>query len=188
MNGSTRKLLLYLVALIVLVAFVVFGGTAPPQEAAQGTQTRGQETLPKADFDHPPKVAFSPDDYFFKLDQLEHFYRVPGEFGYRLMGENYGFEALSFIITETQPNGGPNLHVHDVEEAHVLLEGSAQYRIGDKTFTAQAPFIAKVPAGVPHTFVNLGTKPFNLVAVFASKRFNTKKLGPNPLIHAAPQK
>lgn len=186
MNGSTRKLLLYLVA--VLVAFVVFGGTAPPQEAAQGTQTRGQETLPKADFDHPPKAPFSPDDYFFKLDQLEHFYRVPGEFGYRLMGENYGFEALSFIITETQPNGGPNLHVHDVEEAHVLLEGSAQYRIGDKTFTAQAPYIAKVPAGVPHTFVNLGTKPFNLVAVFASKRFNTKRLGPNPLIHTGPQK
>jgi hypothetical protein len=117
MNGSTRKLLLYLVALIALVAFVVFGGTAPRQEVTQGTQTWGQETLPKADFDHPPKAAFSPDDYFFKLDQLEHFYRVPGEFGYRLMGENYGFEALSFIITETQPNGGPNLHVHDVEEA-----------------------------------------------------------------------
>ena len=172
--------------LVSVVALVVFGGTAPPQGAAQGTQTRGQETLPKADFDHPPQAAFSPDDYFFKLDQLEHFYRVPGEFGYRLMGENYGFEALSFIITETQPNSGPNLHVHDVEEAHVLLEGSAQYRIGDKTFTAQAPYIAKVPAGVPHTFVNLGTKPFNLVAVFASKRFNTKKLGPNPLIHTAP--
>src|SRR5262249_41470534 len=188
MNGSTRKLFLYLVALIVLVALVVFEGTAGPQEAAEGTQTRGQETLPKADFDHPPKAAFSPDDYFFKLDQLEHFYRVPGEFGYRLMGENYGFEALSFIITESQPNGGPNLHVHDVEEAHVLLEGSALYRIGDKTFTAQAPYIAKVPAGGPHTFVNLGTKPFNLVAVFASKRFNTKRLGPNPLIHAAPQK
>src|SRR6516162_7797649 len=81
MNGSTRKLLLYLVALIVLVAFVVFRGTAPPQEAAQGTQTRGQETLPKADFDHPPKAAFSPDDYFFKLDQLEHFYRVPASSG-----------------------------------------------------------------------------------------------------------
>jgi mannose-6-phosphate isomerase-like protein (cupin superfamily) len=77
--------------------------------------------------------------------------------------------------------------VHDVEEAHVLLEGSAQYRIGDKTFSAQAPYIAKVPAGVPHKFVNLGTKPINLVAVFASKRLNTKKLGPNPLIHAAPQ-
>jgi hypothetical protein len=106
MNGSTRKLLLYLVALIVLVAFVVFGGTAPPQEAAQGTQTRGQETLPKADFDHPPKAAFSPDDYFFKLDQLEHFYRVPGEFGYRLMGENYGFERCHSSLPRHNPTEG----------------------------------------------------------------------------------
>ena len=187
MNGLTRKLFPYLVALVMLIVFVIFGSTALPQRAGQGRQTPSQEMLPQADFTHPPKVAFSPNDYFFKLDQLEHFYRVPGEFGYRLIGEDYGFESLSFIITETHPNGGPNLHVHDVEEAHVLLEGSAQYRIGNKTFTVQAPYVVKVPAGVPHTFLNVGTKPFNLVAVFASKRHKSKRLGPNPLVRAAPQ-
>ena len=188
MNGSSGKLLLYMIALVALIAFVAFGSTAPPQKAGQESQTRSENRLPTTDFDHPPKVAFNSDDYFFKLDQLEHFYRVPGEFGYRLRGEDYGFEALSFIITESHPNGGPNLHVHDVEEAHVLLEGSAQYRIGDKTFSVQAPYVAKVPAGVPHTFLNVGSKPFNLVAVFASKRHNSKRLGPNPLVRAAPQK
>jgi mannose-6-phosphate isomerase-like protein (cupin superfamily) len=60
---------------------------------------------------------------------------VPGEFTHRLTGDRYGFESLSFIITETHPGGGPGLHVHDTEEAHVLLEGTAQYRVGDKTFT-----------------------------------------------------
>jgi mannose-6-phosphate isomerase-like protein (cupin superfamily) len=185
MNVSIRKVLIYLVTHVVLMAFVTFAGTTPPR---QERKTRSQKTLPKADFDQPPKAAFSRDDYFFKLDQLEHFYRVPGEFGYRLRGEDYGFEALSFIITETHPNGGPNLHVHDVEEAHVLMEGRAQYRIGDRTFTVQAPYVAKVPAGVPHTFLNVGTKPFNLVAVFASKRHNSKRLGPNPLVRAAPKK
>ena len=60
--------------------------------------------------------------------------------------------------------------MHDTEEAHVLLEGTAQYRIGDKTFTVQAPYVAKVPAGVPHTFINAGTKRFNLIAVFSSKQ------------------
>lgn len=85
-------------------------------------QTRAREKLPDKDFDHPPKEPHSPDDYFFKLDQLEHFYRLPGEFGHLLNGDQYGFEALSFIITETHPNGGPGLHVHNAEEAHVLLE------------------------------------------------------------------
>lgn len=102
----------------------------------------------------------------------------------RLTGDQYGFESLSFIITETHPGGGPGLHVHDTEEAHVLLEGNAQYRIGDKTFTVQAPYVARVPAGVPHTFINAGSKQFNLIAVFASKHPNTTRIGPNPLIPA----
>jgi mannose-6-phosphate isomerase-like protein (cupin superfamily) len=146
--------------------------------------TQAQEKLPDKDFTHPPEKPHDPADFFFKFDQLEHYYRVPGEFTYRLTGDQYGFDALSFIITETHPGGGPGLHVHDTEEAHVLLEGSVQYRIGDKTFTVQAPYVARVPAGVPHTFINAGSKPFNLIAVFASKHPNTKRIGPNPLIPA----
>ena len=82
------------------------------------------------------------------------------------------------------PAGGPGLHVHDTEEAHVLLKGTAEYRIGDKTFTVQGPYVAKVPVGIPHTFINAGNEPFNLIAVFASKHPNTKRIGPNPLIPA----
>ena len=132
----------------------------------------------------PPEKPHDPSALFFNFDQLDHYYRVPGEFTRRLTGDQYGFESLSFIITETHPGGGPGLHVHDTEEAHVLLEGTAQYRVGDKTFTVHAPYVAKVPSGVPHTFVNAGSKPFNLVAVFASKHPTTKRIGPNPLITA----
>lgn len=103
------------------------------------------------------------------MNSIGHYYRVPGEFTHRLVGDQYDFETLSFIISETHPGGGPGLHVHDTEEAHVLPEGRAQYRIGDKTFTVQAPYVAKVPAGVPHTFINVGTEPFNLIAVFGSR-------------------
>jgi mannose-6-phosphate isomerase-like protein (cupin superfamily) len=137
--------------------------------------------LPCQDFSNPPEKPHDPAANFFAFDQLEHYYRVPGEFTYRLTGDQYGFETLSFIITQTHPGGGPGLHVHDTEEAHVLLQGSAQYQIGDKTFTVRAPYVAKVPAGVPHTFINVGTEPFNLVAVFASKHPGTKRIGPNPL-------
>jgi mannose-6-phosphate isomerase-like protein (cupin superfamily) len=153
-------------------------------QASTLTPTRPRVRLPCQAFTNPPEKGHDPAANVFAFDQLEHYYRVPGEFSYRLTGDQYGFETLSFIITETHPGGGPGLHLHDTEEAHILLEGTAQYRIGDKTFTVNAPYIAKVPAGLPHTFINVGAEPFNLVAVFASKHPSTERIGPNPLIPA----
>jgi len=183
-NALTRRLLVCAVVAAILVAVVVFGSAAPPQKPSDGRPPIAQDKLPDKEFTHPPEKAHDPAAFFYSFDQLDYYYRVPGEFTHRLTGDQYGFESLSFIITETHPGGGPGLHVHDTEEAHVLLEGSAQYRIGDKTFNVQAPYVAKVPAGVPHTFINAGSNTFNLIAVFASKHPNTKRIGPNPLIPA----
>ena len=165
--------------------------TAPPWSLAQqATPARDSsggapfKSLPCQAFTNPPEKPHDPAAHFFSFDQLEHYYRVPGEFTYRLTGDQYGFEALSFIITETHPGGGPGLHVHDTEEAHILLQGTAQYQIGNQTFTVRAPYVAKVPAGVPHTFINVGAEPFNLVAVFASKNPKTERIGANPLVPA----
>jgi mannose-6-phosphate isomerase-like protein (cupin superfamily) len=140
--------------------------------------------LPCVAFTKRPARAHDPADLLYTFDQLAYWYRVPGEFTHRLDGDQYGFETLSFIISETHPGGGPGLHVHDMEEAHVLLQGSAQYRIGAKTFTAHAPYVAKVPAGVPHTFINVGGEPFQLIAVFGTKHPFTARVGPKPLIPA----
>ena len=167
-------------------ATILMHCTAPPPQTKPMPAVATTTSLPDKDFTHPPERAHDSTANFFTFDQLDHYYRVPGEFTYRLTGDQYGFEALSFIVSETHPGGGPGLHVHDVEEAHVLLEGTAQYRIGDKTFTVEGPYVAKVPAGVPHTFINAGQKPFNLIAVFASKHPTTKRIGPNPLISNAP--
>jgi mannose-6-phosphate isomerase-like protein (cupin superfamily) len=147
MNAPTRRLSICFVVLMMSVAIVIFGSAAPPQKLSTVDAPRAQEKLPDKEFTHAPEKPHDPAAFFFNFDQLEYYYRVPGEFTHRLTGDQYGFETLSFIITETHPGGGPGLHVHDTEEAHVLLEGSAQYRIGDKTFTVQAPYVAKVPAG-----------------------------------------
>lgn len=179
-----RTFRFYVVVLTISLAVMVFGSAASVEKLSGVPPPVAQEKLPDKDFTHPPAKPHDPTDFFFSFDQMEYYYRVPGEFTHRLTGDQSGFESLSFIITETHPGGGPGLHVHDTEEAHVLLAGSAQYRIGDKTFTVQAPYVARVPAGVPHTFINSGDKLFNLVAVFASKHPNTKRIGPNPLIHA----
>ena len=187
LKPSSRRFLIYFVVLTIS-AIVIFGSAATSQKQSGVPPPRSQERLPDKEFTHLPEKPHDQTDLVFSFDQLDYYYRVPGEFTHRLNGDQYGFESLSFIITETHPGGGPGLHVHDTEEAHVLLEGSAEYRIGDKTFTVQAPYVARVPAGVPHTFINAGTKPFNLVAVFASKHPNTTRIGPNPLIPAKQNK
>jgi mannose-6-phosphate isomerase-like protein (cupin superfamily) len=183
-NAPTRTSIICVVAAAVMVSVVLFGNSAPAQKSSGGPPAAAEDQLPEKEFTHPPEKSHDPTDLVFSFDQLDYYYRVPGEFTHRLTGDQYGFESLSFIITETHPGGGPGLHVHDTEEAHVLLEGSAQYRIGDKTFIVQAPYVARVPAGVPHTFINAGHNTFNLIAVFASKHPNTKRIGPNPLIRA----
>lgn len=158
-----------------VLALVCSIDTADAHEDKEGSR------LPCTAFSNQAVRPHDSGAHFFTFDQLEHHYRVPGEFSHRLTGDQYGFEALSFIITETHPGGGPGLHVHDTEEAHVLLEGKAQYRIGDNTLTVEAPYVARVPAGVPHTFINVGTEPFALVAVFASRHPTTTRVGDNPL-------
>jgi mannose-6-phosphate isomerase-like protein (cupin superfamily) len=186
MNVTNRGLLVCFLVVTSSVAIVILGNAAPSQQSSRAAPPSEQERLPDKNFNHPPEKAHDPAAFYFTFDQLAHFYRVPGEFTHRLTGDQYGFEALSFIITETHPLGGPGLHVHDTEEAHVLLEGSVQYRIGDDTFTVEGPYVAKVPAGVPHTFMNVGTRPFNLIAVFPSKHPSSKRIGPNPLVPAHP--
>ena len=85
----------------------------------------------------------------------------------------------------TEPIGTPDQRLRVFVSSTLLeLEGTAQYRIGDKTMTVHAPYVAKVPAGMPHTFINAGSTPFNLIAVFPSKHPGSKRIGPNPLIRA----
>lgn len=137
---------------------------------------------PDESYVRPPEAPFEESDRLFKFEQLTSFYDVPGEFGYFMPGAEYGFESLSIIVTETQPQGGPPLHTHSVEEAHVLLSGEVEYVIGDKTFRAVGPYIAKIPAGTPHTFANVGPQPLNMIGVLPASAPDYTELGPNPLL------
>jgi mannose-6-phosphate isomerase-like protein (cupin superfamily) len=152
------------------------------EQRDQGYVHIGPDVLPAESYERPPEVAFGRSDYALKLEQMSSFYDVPGEAGYFINGEDYGFDSLSFILTETHPNGGPPLHTHETEEAHVVFRGSVEYIIGDRRFSVEGPYIARVPAGVPHTFLNTGKEPLNLTAVFPSKRLTYTAVGANPLV------
>ena len=140
------------------------------------------EPLPTQGYDRPPRRTFDPSDLFIQPEEMRSFYGPPGEFGYYIDGGNYGFKALSFIITETHPGGGPDLHRHDVEEAHVVFSGTVTYMIGDQRFTVTGPYIARVPAGVAHTFLNSGRTPLHLVGVFPAPQPAYVHIGDNPLV------
>lgn len=163
-----------------IVAAVILAGCGRNNELSH--VPIGPTELPTESYERPPEVAFEPGDLIIKLQQMTSFYDVPGEGGYLISGRDYGFEGLSFILTETHPNGGPPLHTHLVEEAHVVLSGTMNYVVGDQRFRADAPFVARVPAGVPHTFINGGSAPLNIIAVFPSGQLEFTEVGPNPLV------
>lgn len=142
----------------------------------------GLDPLPKESFEKPPEEPLAPGSLVIKPANMTSFYDHPGEAGYFAFGAEYGFDSLAFILTETHPHGGPPLHTHSFEEAHVVLSGTMEYIIGEQRFTASAPYIARVPANAPHTFINAGEVPLNLIGVFSTSEPDYEPIGPNPLV------
>jgi mannose-6-phosphate isomerase-like protein (cupin superfamily) len=169
--------------IIAALSIVALGAalTACEDREPSGYVHIGPDELPTESYARPPNNPRS-DDYVIKLENMISFYDVPGEAGYLMEGADHGFESLSFILTETQPRGGPPLHTHETEEAHVIFRGRMGYVVGDRRFEAIGPFVVRIPAGVAHTFVNTGDQPLNLTAVFPSSHFSYTEIGPNPLV------
>ena len=126
-------------------------------------------------------------EYVIAREAMESFYDEPGERGWILEGHKHGLTATSLILTETAPGGGPPLHHHRTEEVHVLQEGRLDYLIGEQRFTAEGPYVVRLPAGVPHTFVNAGDAVARLVCFFPDPEFWAayRETGPNPLVSTA---
>ena len=123
-------------------------------------------------------------EYWIGMDNMESFYDEPGERGWILEGEKHGFASTSVIITETAPMGGPPMHTHRTEEIHVVPKGRLAYVMGDSYFEIEGPGAMRIPAGLAHTFLNIGPEPIRLVCFFPYNSFwsNYDELGTNPLL------
>jgi quercetin dioxygenase-like cupin family protein len=123
--------------------------------------------------------------HFVPMDEMESFYDEPGEKGWIMEGYKHGFTNSSAIVTETAPRGGPPLHTHYTEEIHVLpAKSRVAYVMGDSRCVIEGPGLMRIPAGIPHTFLNIGDLPIRLVCFFPSHDFwnNYVELGANPLL------
>ncbi len=180
-------------AILLALAAVACGTTAQeriadedPDPAVAGidpTSSAGERPVyPTESYIRPPKVTPSPHDLVFGRDHMVHFYDAPGEYGYVLEGRDHGFAALSIITTDTWPGGGPPLHRHDTEEAHVLQDGRYRVLIGERRFDVTGPAAVRIPARVPHTFVNLGEDILHVVGILPGDTITYEELGPNPLL------
>ncbi len=139
--------------------------------------------LPDESYVRPPETPIDANALVYDRSQMSHFYDAPGEFGWFIEGADYALQGLSVLTTETQPGGGPPLHCHECNEAHVIAAGE-RYRgiIGDEVFDIVGPAIVRVPANVPHTFINAGESVLHLVGILPTGRVDYTELGPNPLV------
>ncbi|GAB5557399.1 MAG: hypothetical protein SchgKO_16120 [Schleiferiaceae bacterium] len=68
--------------------------------------------------------------------------------------------AYTVISTETPPNGGPPLHVHEREdELFYVLKGQYTFYCGEDTLEASRGDYVLLPRGIPHRFENVDTVP-----------------------------
>ena len=98
-----------------------------------------------------------------------------GEDANEVQGYNYN-AAVSIIVVDAPPGGGPRLHKHPYEEVFVIQDGIATFTAGDETIEASGGQIVVVPGGVPHKFLNTGEGRLRQVDIHASDRFITEWL------------
>ena len=98
-----------------------------------------------------------------------------GEDANEVQGHNHN-AAVSVIVVDAPPGGGPKLHRHPYEEVFVIQEGSVTFTAGGETIEAKGGQVVVVPAGVAHKFTNSGTGRLRQVDVHASDKFVTEWL------------
>jgi len=116
--------------------------------------------------DFQPPAMTSVGDFALKKEDLVVINPGPGEYVHVMEGQRHGYQNLTVGITYTAPGGAPPMHTHVGEEAHVLLEGTILYALGDSIFTLEAPYIVNIPPMVPHSFKNIGEELAELVVIF----------------------
>ncbi len=72
--------------------------------------------------------------------------------------------ALAVWEEEVPPGAGPPLHIHHAEqELFAVLDGRLRFRCGETTVELETGGTLLIPAGAPHAFKALGTRPSRLL-------------------------
>lgn len=73
-----------------------------------------------------------------------------------LEGHQYGVNCVVIRYSVDGIGEGPNLHIHPYDELFHILEGRAEFTVGDDIFIAEEGAMVIGPANIPHTYKNVG--------------------------------
>ena len=73
-----------------------------------------------------------------------------------LEGHPYGAKVVVIRYSVDEIGEGPNLHMHPYDEVFHILEGTAEFTVGEKQFIAKEGDLVIGPANIPHAYKNVG--------------------------------
>lgn len=83
------------------------------------------------------------------------------------------FAMRRFVI---EPGGFMPLHNNSVEHEQFVLKGKAQVRIGDQEFVLTENDVVFIPAGMEHSYKNIGDEPYEFLCMVPNKEDTIKIL------------
>ena len=110
------------------------------------------------------------DAMVLRAGGIERFDRGAGVVTLPYVGKwNADANLVTTGITVFQPGTAIPLHLHNVEENVLVLEGEATAMVGDERFDLDVGDATWVPAGVPHRFANRGQGPMRIYWVYGGR-------------------
>ena len=86
-------------------------------------------------------------------------------------GHPYGLDFVVIRYSTEEIGEGPNLHVHPYDEIFHILEGRAEFTVGDSKFIAKRGDLVIGPANIPHAYKNLGPGTLDSVDIHLNKEW-----------------
>ena len=81
-----------------------------------------------------------------------------------LLGKKNGIKGVTLIIGNLAPGGKTESHSHEhEEELYYVIEGTGEWKIGDKEFLGEAGSAFYVPPNTEHSMSNNGKKNLKIV-------------------------
>jgi mannose-6-phosphate isomerase-like protein (cupin superfamily) len=93
-----------------------------------------------------------------------------------LQGEDLGGLGVSLIFVDAPPGRGTQLHTHPYDTVFIVQEGRGTFFAGDEQRESRPGDIVRIPADLPHRFVNSGDTNLRQLDIHLNPRFSTEWL------------
>ena len=80
-----------------------------------------------------------------------------------VIGEKEGAPNYALRVIEVAPGGHTPHHAHNFEHENFVLEGEGTVTVGQETHPIKPGYVAYVPPGVKHQYVNTGDTPLKFL-------------------------